>query len=268
MRLEEITLTEALYNSEFANVIRTKCSDYIQILEKVPHCPLLRGTRKVTSSEYFYGKSIDERIPKTSSYKISKEIDNGLKSLGVEARRLNSIYVTSRFRLAQQFGTVFEIFPINGFNFTWCTNGDDLVLDKETVISYKGYSYNQEFKDAVMDYIENYQSSKPSIAEDNYYNIICQILDLMSGDHPELIELLLTRLPSYHPINKQFITFEQRTQFDINALVKHLGLQADTNLKEAMGSRHEIWIKGSYIAIRAGEFLYRTMLFGDKYASI
>jgi len=48
-------------------------------------------------------------------------------------------------------------------------------------------------------------------------------------------------------------------------MVKVLGLHSDTNLKEALLSGHEIWIKGTYIAVRSGIIIG---LYKYYYASI
>lgn len=169
-------------------------------MKEVPEHPLLHGTRGHSRDEnnYYIDSSSTDRIPKTSNAEIYRVIDWGLDSIGVEARRLNSIYATTSHKLAKYFGEVFQIYPKNGFHYTWCENDDDLVFDFDSVIKYGAYSYTSQFTKALKDYIDKYPTSNPSIVEDNYHGTINRMyLSIINNvlEQRNLLEIYMSRLP-------------------------------------------------------------------------
>lgn len=76
----------------------------------------------------FRGASRLHRPPKDSVKLLAAIFDNCLLDLGFDARRSNSIFATGSRVHAGDFGTVYMLFPINGFKFSYI-NEEDLVLD-------------------------------------------------------------------------------------------------------------------------------------------
>jgi hypothetical protein len=241
MRLNEFTIK----NDELKTKINNECSDYINIVKNSNNIfqPLLHGTKK-HQEEYYIGRSIGNRSPKTSSLEYSELVDEGLEKLGVVARRLNSMYATTSFGLAQEFGNIYEVFPINGFNYTWCKYADDIVLNSQTLFSYRAYSFRPEFKKAVYIYLQT------NHRESENYEDVSRIYKYLGDDKTShYAESFFQKLPHTNTLKQEFNNINSRAVFNINKMVVKIGLQADTNFEEALRLQHEIWIHGQYIAV-------------------
>jgi len=88
---------------------------------------LYRGQNDAKSL-IFVGYPRDNREPKDSNLDAQKLMDKYLKLKGFKALRSNSIFTSSDYMQASNFGKVYAIFPKNGFTFTWSTKHDDIVL--------------------------------------------------------------------------------------------------------------------------------------------
>jgi hypothetical protein len=69
-----------------------------------------------------------DRKPKDSNPAAQELFDNYLTIMGFKALRSNSIFTTSNYGQALQYGIVYAIFPKNGFDFSWSTEHDDLII--------------------------------------------------------------------------------------------------------------------------------------------
>lgn len=68
----------------------------------------------------FKGHSPSLRVPKDTAKLVHAQINRILAANGFEARRDNSLFTTTDYSFAAGYGqTVFIIFPVNGFHFTW-----------------------------------------------------------------------------------------------------------------------------------------------------
>lgn len=91
------------------------CSDAIAAM-KVSRRFLYRGVSRSAPS-IFIGKPRKDRNTSLNP-EMSKEIDDKFFAAGFKAARRNSIFCSASSQAAI-YGTVYLIFPVNGFNFTW-----------------------------------------------------------------------------------------------------------------------------------------------------
>lgn len=92
---------------------------------------LYRGIR--SSSDALYGKPFDARNPKDSNYDLHELLNDAIKSGGFIARRDNATFVTGDRSQASGYGhSLYVIFPVDGFKFTWSRTEKDVVLGGET----------------------------------------------------------------------------------------------------------------------------------------
>lgn len=89
---------------------------------------LLRGVQNGASTA-FMGRSRIDRESKDSSQRLQEIYDTALKSKGFKALRGNSIFTTTDEGFAQGYGSLYYIFPKNGFSYTWSKHEKDLVLE-------------------------------------------------------------------------------------------------------------------------------------------
>lgn len=106
--------------------IERECSEAVDAVIKTGKF-LFRG-QEDTSKPVFVGRPWDKREPRDSNADAQVLYDKNLKLMGFTALRSNSIFTTSTKSNAAEFGTIYAIFPKNGFSFTWSTVNDDLVL--------------------------------------------------------------------------------------------------------------------------------------------
>lgn len=78
-----------------------------------------RGFASKPSNDFFVGRPRINRKPKTSEMFEQEFTNRGLKLLGFETNRSNSIAITSRSVDAVGYGVPFMIFPKNGFKFLY-----------------------------------------------------------------------------------------------------------------------------------------------------
>ncbi len=89
---------------------------------------LYRGIR--SSDDALYGKPFDARKPKDSNRDLHELVNGTINNLGLPANRENSMFVTGDRSQASGYGnSLYIMFPIDGFTFTWSQTVKDLVLD-------------------------------------------------------------------------------------------------------------------------------------------
>lgn len=77
------------------------------------------------------GKPYENRKPNDTEPFNQKYVDDIMARHGFKARRGNSIFVTTDFNQASSYGSIYYIFPINGFTYSWNVKVDDWVPDKK-----------------------------------------------------------------------------------------------------------------------------------------
>lgn len=89
---------------------------------------MYRGIR--SSSDALYGKPFDARKPKDSNRDLHELVNGTIKNLGFEANRENAMFMTGDRSQASGYGhSLYVMFPVDGFTYTWSREEKDLVLD-------------------------------------------------------------------------------------------------------------------------------------------
>ena len=111
------------------NQINDNCGDCLEAMH-VSQCTAWRGFRNQFDLA-FSAESVENRRVKDSDPILTAKVDSILQKNGIEARRSNSIFVTSKQGLASVYGRVYAIFPYDYAEFSWSSNEkfDDVVLN-------------------------------------------------------------------------------------------------------------------------------------------
>jgi transcription antitermination factor NusG len=89
---------------------------------------LYRGIR--SRSDALYGKPFEARKPKDSNSELHTMLNDAMKNAGFTARRDNSTFTTGDRGQASGYGnSLYILFPVDGFKYTWSRTEKDLVLD-------------------------------------------------------------------------------------------------------------------------------------------
>ena len=137
MRLQEI-LTEAVvgkYEMLLFQQIQSECSTYLQVVHQAGDQYLYRGVN--CTFPYFTDQSKPGRKPTDSDLATTILFDQAMTQAGFAAQRRNSKFATGDLAQAAGYpphirgnnGSVYVIFPVNGFQFSWSQKHKDLILD-------------------------------------------------------------------------------------------------------------------------------------------
>lgn len=103
--------------------IQEKCSDILAVLKNHPNTFLLRGMSN--KEPVFQGVPRPDRKSLSTPQFISDMVDDWFNQYGFVANRSNSLFVTSNWSMAEMYGQVYMIFPVNGFDYTWFERSSD-----------------------------------------------------------------------------------------------------------------------------------------------
>lgn len=78
------------------------------------------------NSDIFFGKPPINRRPVDTPIWIQAQLDVQLKGAGFKALRSNSIFCIGDRTFAEGYGEPYMIFPVNGFDYSWCSSAVDL----------------------------------------------------------------------------------------------------------------------------------------------
>ena len=229
-------------------MLKTQCSEFLEVLKSPPGLMLLRGIRGENSA-VFQGRGWANRRSKDSTPRVSMVFNYCLAQLGFEARRDNSTFVTTNKNLAKEFGQIYLIFPKNGFKFTY-TAQDDLVLDSSHMSACVDVV---KIKKTVEWLVKLREDPKTSLQADfaqwaagpkyehlTSYNFMHNIMSVT----PEETEQFLNETG----VNMDWREFVNLSKFQNTYQPKQ------TDLAGALRSGTEIYILGEYIALEAGKF--------------
>jgi hypothetical protein len=107
-------------------ILTKRCTNIIDIYHDAEGDFLYRGMK--TNVPWFRAASHQDRRPKDSNAQIAEVFDQLLAANGMRALRKNSIFATSNRDAASEFGLIYIIFPVDGFEYTY-TNQEDIVLE-------------------------------------------------------------------------------------------------------------------------------------------
>jgi hypothetical protein len=109
---------------DIVGFVQKHCSKILEVYRTTGK-RLLRGIR--SDAKIILEKSPTNRYPKDTNSKVSAMLDEALLKEGFTAIRSNSIFCVSDLWEAAHYGDhVYDIFPIDGFSYSWCATADDL----------------------------------------------------------------------------------------------------------------------------------------------
>jgi len=261
---------------------------------------LFRGIR--SSDDALYGKPFESRKPKDSNQDLHELVNGTIKHLGFEANRENAMFVTGDRSQASGYGhSLYVLFPVDGFKFTWSKTVKDLVLDnnkrrdlldqevvpklREMVkkakaeskdpstfpvynpddLFYSGYEYDRDYE-SVSSAID--QGLLPEEAQDLLDNVLTNksIQEHFQFTDQDLFSAILSEKEIYVRGNYYAVNIEHSRE-----LFKFLE-QINTDnveLPENFGEVPNILDKGDVVRILAGNHQGKlgtiTYVYGDKY---
>ena len=200
---------------------------------------LFRGIR--SSDDALYGKPFDARKPKDSNRDLHELVNGTINSLGFTANRENSMFVTGDRSQASGYGnSLYIMFPVDGFTFTWSQTVKDLVLDSSKRRDMMNQDAIQQIRNLAMDAKKN--SADPTLfpityPEDLFYDGYKYDADVSTiarmikdGILPKETQKLLDSVLTDDSIQDHF-------KF------------TDQNFFNAILSEKEIYIRGDYYAV-------------------
>lgn len=197
---------------------------------------MYRGIK--SSADALYGKPFDARKPKDSNVDLHELVNGTIDSLGFEANRGNAMFVTGDRSQASGYGSsLYVMFPVDGFTYTWSQVEKDLVLDsgkrlslidKEVASKIRGAARLAKEKDSTI------PISYPDDLFTSGYDYESNVENVSSlverGFLPKEVKTLLDELLTDSSIQEYF-------KF------------TDKNLFQAIASNKEIYLRGDYYAI-------------------
>lgn len=207
---------------------------------------LFRGIK--ASDDALYGRPFDARKPKDSNRDLHELVNGAINNLGYTANRENAMFVTGDRSQASGYGnSLYIMFPVDGFTFTWSQTVKDLVLDSGKRLDMMDKNVinkiRQIVKQAKSENPEGFPISDPDdlfYTGYNYENDREKLLNAVeAGKLPDEVEDLLDDILTNKSIQEHF-------QF------------TDQGLFDAILSEKEIYIRGNYYAIN---YDHRNQLF-------
>lgn len=200
---------------------------------------LFRGIK--ASDDALYGKPFDARKPKDSNRDLHDLVNGTINRLGFEANRENAMFVSGDRGQASNYGSLYIMFPVDGFKFTWSKTVKDLVLDSSKKLEMMDKDVVRQLRAMAKEARET--ASEPSafpISDpddlfysgyeyDRDYNRISRAIEM--GMMPDEAQDLLDNILTDDSIQKHF-------EF------------TDQDLYGAILSEKEVYIKGDYYAVR------------------
>jgi transcription antitermination factor NusG len=198
---------------------------------------LFRGIK--SSDDALYGKPFEARKPKDSNRDLHELVNGAINSLGLTANRENAMFVTGDRSQASGYGnSLYILFPLDGFTFTWSRTVKDLILDSNK----RRDMYDQEVIKQIRSIAKKAKDENPEdfpiyAPEDLFYtgydyqNDKSKVLSAVEeGKLPDEVKDLLDDLITDKSIQEHF-------QF------------TDQDLFGAILSEKEIYIRGDYYAV-------------------
>jgi transcription antitermination factor NusG len=200
---------------------------------------LFRGIK--SSDDAVYGKPFEARKPKDSDRALHDLVNGTINNLGFEANRENAMFASGDRAQASKYGTLYIMFPMDGFKFTWSKTVKDLVLDSNKKLEMMDKEVVRQLRELIKKAKAESEdpSNFPIYAPDDLFYRGYQYerdVDLVStaidrGLLPDEAEDLLKNVLTDKSIQEHF-------EF------------TDQDIYGAILSEKEIYIKGNYYAVR------------------
>lgn len=199
---------------------------------------LFRGIR--SSDDALYGKPFDARKPKDSNRDLHELVNGTINNLGFTANRENSMFVTGDRSQASGYGnSLYIMFPVDGFTFTWSQTVKDLVLDSSKRREMMNQDAVQQIRFLTADAKKNSEDTSlfPSYPEDLFYDGYKYDSDVST----------VSKLIKDGLLPKEAQKFLDSILTD-DSIQDHFKF-TDQNLFDAILSEKEIYIRGDYYAV-------------------
>lgn len=245
MRWEQLNEAKAPTPRGVLNFIKKNCKPYISENPNWMDNPMYRG---IDDYDDVLIKTIrTDRRPLDTDAFLHTIYNNALQKAGFTAIRTNSMFCTGRKSIANQYGSVYVIFPIGNFTYTWSYTYPDLTNSTSRIMANGGFKFKNV--DAPILTIDDlsyvYPSEREEHAKHNFpekfsYNYMVNEILPKTGSHKDIW---------IRTIDKE--TGFKKLGLDTNTLVNNFkeNYRAD-DLPEAIASGSEIMIAGSsYLAV-------------------
>ena len=220
--------------------IKKECSEVLKIYKTTGEV-LFRGLKKSKSNSPAYvGRSWADRKALNSEQEGQKVFDYIIEKMGISALRRNSIFTTTNFVQAEEYGNLYIIIPKNGFQFSWAIHEGDLIIDDTRVL------YKSEVLDKIMDNIDALVD-KGKMADSAAGYEWSEILQFEG--YERAIEYLKDH--KYPAAALKQITLDKL--IDYKHVKNKIG-PTNKDFVKALESGHEILINGEYYAFELSKF--------------
>lgn len=257
-----------------ADYIGQHCSDILSLYQNTGSRVFYRGLswphliRSAPGLSYktfaFVGQSREDRRTKDSNTSQTQVFDAALATNGFKALRSNSLFVSSSPSVANDYGSIWVIFPFNGFDFTY-TNRQDLVIDEQSLIYYP-----PELVPIMEDWVSTQNMYDPDVRVIKANIQAVKVVDDKSkwdnGNNVEFYAnsmkpLLREALKIYNSSGRSDKRFEKmigsRTQLkdfiDPKAVMEYYRPK-NTDIAEPLKDQREVFLRCKYVAVQEDYF--------------
>jgi hypothetical protein len=251
------------YLTPLVTMIKENCSDCLEAMQ-ISQRTAWRGVKHHPELA-FSAFPPPNRDVKDSDPEMTIMVDKVLEEYGVEARRQNSIFVTSDQSNTKEYGSTFAIFPYNSAEFSWSQNKKfhDMVINPRATPYWliNQVDKSEAFKNILAKVQQN---------EGNYWNLnhqqkILNLLQRITEENYEDAEISLRSLAIQDSNLSDELGYDDDTfvkLFSINkaAMMSDLRIKT-TDFASALINEGEILINGEYIAVRESAYLHIQKLF-------
>jgi hypothetical protein len=201
---------------------------------------LYRGIN--SSDDAIYGKPFDQRRPKDSNLELNTILNQALADQGFTARRDNTSFTSGNPEHARNYGTVYIIFPSDGFSFHYSKEIRDLVLDTSKLYLLVDTELTEHIESIIYG---NWEKLKP------YFNHRSVGATLFRDyEYPRDIDGI-QRAVADGALPPEFEKIKSLADLvDSKKVIDNFKYNQD-DLDGAIKSNHEVMLTGPYYAIRS-----------------
>lgn len=217
---------------------------------------LFRGI-KGDKPTFFRAKPVTGRNPMDSNKKFQAMYDRILKMAGFKALRSNSIFTSSDYHKAAEYGEVYVIFPANGSSFSWSRYRDEIILDADNQGTWDMFASDKLVK-AFNKEIAQYLKANKLNRRYGITPLQIRVYDLDDEDELKYKKSKLKEIgfPKWN--------FKLENFVEPNEVLKRFMVD-NTNFESALQSEHEVLISGIFYAMRLSKESWNFM---DKHLGL
>lgn len=257
---------------ELIKFIKKNCSEFLKIATKA-NAFLYRGfggSFSDTHKRAFIGMPRENRKPKDSYQNLQDQLDEYLTEKGFTALRSNSLFVTGSKTATSTYGSMYVIFPLNGYKFTWSQVEDDLILNDS-------YNYDKPkwpkaidaLSDKIWDRIDYLELKLESATKPETKLQLRKAIKLLSRFETKVHNLTMsakstTVKSNWDKVKKEIAELKKNNikipgvNYTIFNKLSELSYNKFDDLKfdckdlvRAIKKKHEIYLYGQYLAVPA-----------------